>query len=415
MNLHAHTHIRGDSGGRLPRSVRLRASDLLRLGLLGPRTRRLRSVLSALGIALGIAAVVAVTGISASNQAHLLDRLDRLGSNLITVAPGKDASQRLVPLPPQAPVMLGNIAPVQKVTATGATKASVYRNDLVPDGQTNSLTVLSARLDLLDALHATLRAGRWLDTASQNLPVVVLGDAAARRLGVTGPGERVWLNGKGITGDWYQVSGILRPDELAPEIDSTALVGGPRAQAHLGADGTPATVYVRVHPDRVADVQAVAGATANPAHPTMVAVSRPSDLLKARAETQDTLTGLVLALAGVALLVGGVGIANTMVVGVMERRGEVGLRRALGARQGQIAAQFLIEAVLLGALGGLAGAAIGAASVYGYAAAHDWPATVPAVWAAAGPATAVVVGAVAGLYPALRAARLSPTEALRAT
>ncbi|WP_079186520.1 aminotransferase class III-fold pyridoxal phosphate-dependent enzyme [Streptomyces sp. CB01580] len=247
MNLHAHTHIRGDSGGRLPRSVRLRASDLLRLGLLGPRTRRLRSVLSALGIALGIAAVVAVTGISASNQAHLLDRLDRLGSNLITVAPGKDASQRLVPLPPQAPVMLGNIAPVQKVTATGATKASVYRNDLVPDGQTNSLTVLSASLDLLDALHATLRAGRWLDTASQNLPVVVLGDAAARRLGVAGPGERgediaripsgTALHIALSTADGPAVPRLVRPEHsagwLALTADPTPLLGLP-----ADSDGT---------------------------------------------------------------------------------------------------------------------------------------------------------------------------------
>jgi putative ABC transport system permease protein len=396
------------------RPARLRPLDLLRVGLIGPRTRKLRATLSALGIALGIAAVVAVTGISASNQQHLLDRLDRLGSNLITVGPGTDPQQRPVPLPREAPVMLGNIAPVQRVTATGGTKAGVYRNDLVPPGQTNGLTVLSARLDLLDALRGKLRSGRWLDNAAQRLPATVLGDASAKRLGVTAPGERVWMAGKGLVGQWYAVLGILQPNELVPEIDSAALVGGPQADAHLGGDGSPATVYLRVHPDRVADVQAVAGATANPAQPSMVAVSRPSDLLKARAETQDTLTGLVLALAGVALLVGGVGIANTMVVGVMERRGEVGLRRALGAREGQIAAQFLIEAVLLGLLGGLAGVAIGAGAVYGYAAAQGWPAVIPPVWAAAGPAMAVAVGTIAGLYPALRAARMAPTTALRA-
>ncbi|MFG2694789.1 ABC transporter permease [Kitasatospora sp. NPDC048407] len=396
------------------RPARLRPLDLLRVGLIGPRTRKLRAALSALGIALGIAAVVAVTGISASNQQHLLDRLDRLGSNLITVGPGTDARQQPVPLPKEAPTMLGNIAPVQHVTTTGGTKAAVYRNDLVPPGQTNSLTVLSARLDLLDALRGRLRAGRWLDQAAERLPVTVLGDAAAKRLGVTSAGERVWMTGKGVAGQWYEVLGILRPNELVPEIDAAALVGGPQADAHLGGDGTPATVYLRVHPDRVAAVQAVAGATANPAQPSTVAVSRPSDLLKARAETQDTLTGLVLALAGVALLVGGVGIANTMVVGVMERRGEVGLRRALGAREGQIAAQFLIEAVLLGLLGGLAGVAIGAGAVYGYAAAQGWPAVVPVVWAAAGPVMAVAVGTIAGLYPALRAARMAPTTALRA-
>ncbi|MFJ4685182.1 ABC transporter permease [Streptomyces sp. NPDC088789] len=397
----------------VPRPSRLGPADLLRVGLIGPRTRRLRSALSALGIALGIAAVVAVTGISASNQQHLLDRLDRLGSNLITVGPGKDALDEIVPLPEEAPVMLGAIAPVEKASATGATKAGIYRSDLVPAEQTGSLTVLSARLDLLDTLRGTLRSGRWLDTASQKLPVTVLGDAAAQRLGVTAPGEKVWVAGKGVPGQWYAVLGVLRPNELVPEIDSAAFVGGPRAREHLGGDGTPATVYVRVHPDRVADVQAVAAATAQPANPGMVAVSRPSDLLKARSATKDSLTGLVLTLAGVALLVGGLGIANTMVVGVMERQGEVGLRRALGARQGQIAAQFLVEAVLLGLLGGLVGAALGSLTVHGYATAQDWPTVIPAVWAVAGPAMAVVVGTTAGLYPALRAARMPPTTALR--
>ncbi|MFE7039390.1 ABC transporter permease [Streptomyces atratus] len=390
------------------RRTRLRPTDMLRLGLIGPRTRKMRSALSALGISLGIAAVIAVTGISASNQAHLLERLDRLGSNLITVAPGNGADQKPVPLPPTAEKMLANIAPVQQVTATGATKAQVYRNDLVPPQQTSSLTVLAARLNLLDVLHATLQSGRWLDKASENLPVTVLGDQAALRLGVTAPGERVRLGGQ-----WFVVTGILAPNELAPELGTTALVGWPQATAHLGADGTAAMVYLRAHPERVPDVQTVAGATADPANPSTVAVSRPSDLYTARAETKNSLTGLVLALAAVALLVGGVGIANTMVVGVMERRGEVGLRRALGARGGQIAVQFLIEAVLMGLIGGVGGLFLGGLAVYGYALAQGWPASIPLYTVLAGPLVSVLVAAVAGIYPALRAARVSPTDALR--
>ncbi|MGW4652504.1 ABC transporter permease [Kitasatospora sp. NPDC004289] len=390
------------------RRVRLRPVDLLRLGMIGPRTRRLRTALSALGIALGIAAVVAVTGISSSNQEHLLSRLDRLGSNLITVTPGKGSDQRPVPLPPTAETMLAAIGPVQQVTATGATRAEVYRNDLVPPQQTNSITVLAARLNLLEVLHATLGSGRWLDPAAEHLPVTVLGDRTAERLGVRAPGERVWLGGQ-----WYTVLGVLAPNELAPELATTALVGWPQAVAHLGADGTAATVYLRSHPERVPQVQAVAAASANPASPATVAVSRPSDLLAARAETRSALTGLVLALAAVALLVGGVGIANTMVVGVMERRGEIGLRRALGARGGQIAAQFLLEAVLTGFVGGVGGLLLGGLTVYGYALAQGWPATVPPYTLLAGPAVAVAVAAAAGIYPALRAARASPTEALR--
>ncbi|MFI8435175.1 ABC transporter permease [Streptomyces sp. NPDC079020] len=390
------------------RRTRLRPTDTLRLGMIGPRTRKMRSALSALGISLGIAAVIAVTGISASNQAHLLERLDRLGSNLITVAPGSGADQKPVPLPPTAEKMLANIAPVQQVTATGATKAQVYRNDLVPPQQTNSLTVLAARLNLLEVLHATLQSGNWLDKASENLPVTVLGDKAALRLGVTAPGERVWLGGQ-----WFIVTGILAPNELAPELGTAALVGWPQATAHLGADGTAAMAYLRAHPERVPDVQSVAGATADPSSPSTVAVSRPSDLYTARAETKNSLTGLVLALAAVALLVGGVGIANTMVVGVMERRGEVGLRRALGARGGQIALQFLIEAVLMGFVGGVGGLLVGGLTVYGYALAQGWPAAIPLYTVIAGPLVSVLVAAVAGIYPALRAARVSPTDALR--
>ncbi|MFF3755698.1 ABC transporter permease [Streptomyces sp. NPDC002185] len=390
------------------RRTRLRPADLLRLGMIGPRTRRTRSALSALGISLGIAAVIAVTGISSSNQAHLLARLDQLGSNLITVSPGKDAEQHPVPLPATAEKMLAGIAPVQQVTATGATEAEVYRNDLVPKEQTGGLSVLAARSNLLDVLHATLRSGRWLDRASERLPVTVLGDQAAERLGVTAPGERVWLGGQS-----YVVRGILAPNDLAPELGTAALVGWPQAVAHLGADGTAGTVYLRAHPERVPDVQAVAGATANPAAPGMVAVSRPSDLLTARGEAKGALTGLVLSLAGVALLVGGVGIANTMVVGVMERRGEIGLRRALGARGGQIAAQFLLEAVLMGFIGGVGGLVVGALAVYGYAIAQGWPVSVPLYTVVAGPSVSVLVAAVAGIYPALRAAGASPTDALR--
>ncbi|MFB7214721.1 ABC transporter permease [Streptomyces sp. NPDC056255] len=390
------------------RRVRLRPVDLLRLGMIGPRTRKMRSALSALGICLGIAAVVAVTGISASNQAHLLARLDQLGSNLITVAAGKDTQQKIVPLPRTAEKMLGNIAPVQQVTAVGATKAQVYRNDMVPKEQTSSVTVLAARLNLLDVLHASMRTGRWLNTASERLPVTVLGDQSAQRLGVSAVGERVWLGGQ-----WYVVAGILKPNELAPELDTSALVGWPQATKRLGADGTAATVYLRAYPERVPAVQAVAAATANPSAPSTVEVSRPSDLLTARNEAQGALTGLVLALAAVALLVGGVGIANTMVVGVMERRGEIGLRRALGARGGQVAVQFLLEAVLMGFIGGVGGLIVGAATVYAYALAQGWPASIPYYTVVGGPLVSVLVAAVAGIYPAARAAKASPTDALR--
>ncbi|MGY3677586.1 ABC transporter permease [Streptomyces sp. TE33382] len=256
-----------------PRRTRLRPTDLLRLGMIGPRTRKTRSALSALGISLGIAAVIAVTGISHSNQAHLLERLDQLGSNLLTVAPGKGPDQKPVPLPPTAEKMLANIAPVQQVTATGATKAHVYRNDLVPAERTGSITVLATRINLLSVLRIHMKSGRWLDAASEKLPVTVLGEQAAQRLSVSAPGERVWLGGQ-----WFVVGGILASSELSPELATAALVGRPQAIAHLGADGTAATVYLRTYPERVPDVQAVAGATAAPANPGTVyrSAARPT-------------------------------------------------------------------------------------------------------------------------------------------
>ncbi|MFE2727312.1 ABC transporter permease [Kitasatospora sp. NPDC059327] len=394
--------------GGVPTPRRLAPSDLLGLGLLGPRTRKLRSALCALGIALGIAALIAVTGVSASSQAHLLSRLDQLGSNMLTAAPGKDLTGNVVALPKEAAAMLGRIGPVSQVTAVTGTKANVYRTDLVPAGQNGSLKVFGAQPNLLDTLHGELAAGRWFDAGAGELPLTVLGHDAAQVLGIDRPGGRVWIGGH-----WYGVIGILRADELAPEIDNSALVSWEQATGRLGSDGTAANVYLRADPDQLAAVERVIGPTANPAAPSQVTVSRPADLAKARSAAKNGMNGLILALAGVSLLVGGVGIANTMVVGVMERRGEVGLRRALGARRGQIAAQFLIEAVLLGLLGGLAGAAFGALGALGYATAQGWPAVIPWTMATAGPALAVVIGAAAGLYPALRAARLPPTTALR--
>ncbi|MDF3293224.1 ABC transporter permease [Streptomyces silvisoli] len=392
----------------LPRPARLRPGDVLRQGTLGPRIRRLRAMLSALGIALGIAALVAVTGVSASSKAHLLAQLDKLGSNLLTVSPGKDLNGMGTTLPPEAEKMLSRIGPVQQVTAITMTDAKVYRTPYMPKDRDGGLQVVGARRNLLSALRGEVQAGRWLDASSEKLPTVVLGHDAAQALGLSTPGTRVW-----IAEHWYAVIGILRANELAPEIDRSVLMSWTNAVKDLKSNGTASTVYLRADPDKVSAVQSVAGATANPAAPQNAAVSRPSDLLKARYETVSGLNSLVIALASVALLVGGVGIANTMVVGVMERRGEIGLRRSLGARTGQIATQFLIEAAVLGAVGGIIGAMLGALGVFGYATWESWPEVIPMTILVIGPAVAMAVGVMAGLYPALRASRLAPTEALR--
>nr|WP_324612902.1 ABC transporter permease [Streptomyces sp. SBT349] len=389
----------------------MRPTDVLRTGAGGLRVRPVRGVLSALGVAIGIAAMISVVGISASSRADLDRQLDALGTNLLTVAPGQALGGGDARLPGEAARMIGRIPPVTSVAAVGRVDAGVYRNDLVPEPETGGLGVYAARLGLPQTVGLTVAEGAWLNEATGAYPAVVLGSDAARRLGVhePGPGTRVWLGG-----GWFAVTGILAPTPLAPELDTAALVGWPVAEQELGFDGHATTVYTRSEESAVGAVREVLAATANPEAPNEVDVSRPSDALAAREAADETLGGLLLGLGAVALLVGGVGVANTMVISVLERRSEIGLRRSLGATKGQIRDQFLIESLLLSCLGGGAGVLVGIAVTGGYAALRGWPALVPA-WATGGAlAAALGIGALAGLYPALRAARLAPTAALTA-
>ena len=390
----------------VPRPARLAPADVFRVGAAGLRTRPLRIVLSALGIAIGIAAMLAVVGISASSRADLDRTLDALGTNLLTAAPGQTMTGEDAKLPVESLPMVGRIGPVRSVTATGRIDAKVYRNEYMPEGETGSIAVLAARPDLPGTVGARLAAGRWLTEAADG-PAVVLGAGAAQRLGIDSPGPRVWLGGR-----WFSVVGLLAPVPLAPELDSGALVGWSAAQRLLGFDASPTTVYTRSDEEAVEQVRHVLAATVNPQAPSEVKVSRPSDALAAARAADSALNGLLLGLGAVALIVGGVGVANTMVISVLERRAEIGLRRALGATRGQIRLQFLVESLLLATLGGLAGVLIGAAVTAAYAGYRSWPPVIP-VWALAGGVVAtVLVGAVAGLYPAARAARLPPSQAL---
>ncbi|MBV1852854.1 ABC transporter permease [Catellatospora tritici] len=390
--------------------ARLRPDDVVRVGGAGLRTRPLRAFLSALGIAIGIAAMLAVVGISSSSSAQLDRQLAALGTNLLTVTPGEKMGGGDATLPVEAVPMIARIGPVTSVAATGKVSgAKVYRSDRIPAAQSGGLTVLAARLNLLGTVAATLSGGTWLNAATERYPAVVLGASAARRLGIGAPGQDIQVY---AGGRWFTVVGVLDPVALAPELDSAALIGWPAAQDRLGFDGHPTTVYTRTQDSAVHAVRAVLAATANPRAPYEVKVSRPSDALAAREASNRAFTGLLLGLGAVALLVGGVGVANTMVISVLERRAEIGLRRSLGATRGQIRLQFLAESLLLSALGGVGGVLVGVAVTAGYAATQSWPAVVPGWATVGGVGATVLIGAVAGLYPAVRAARLSPTEAL---
>ena len=392
------------------RPGRLGPVDLVRLGGRGLRARRLRTGLTALGIGIGIAAMLAVLGISSSSRAALLAQLDRLGTNLLTVSPGQTFFGEDATLPETATAMIRRIGPVGGAAATEALGATVRRTDLIPKVETGGLSVIAADLELKDTLHAELADGRWLDAATARYPTVVLGAIAAQRLGITDLDEpmKVWIGGR-----WFAVIGILDALPLTPEIDRSVLVGREAAATYLEATGDASTVYLRADPASIDDVRKVIPSTANPEHPDEVQVSRPSDALEAQAAADSAFTGLLLGLGAVALVVGGLGIANVMLMAVLERRTEIGLRRALGATRGHVAGQFLTEAVLLAFAGGIIGIAGGTAIAVGYASSQHWLVDVPLPALVAGLGVAVAVGAVAGLYPALRASSVPPTEALR--
>jgi putative ABC transport system permease protein len=389
---------------------RLHPSDLARVASVGLRTRRLRAALSALGIAIGVAAIVAVLGLSSSSQAGLLEEIDKLGTNLLTVTNGQSFAGKTAELPLVAPAMIARIDPVENVAQTGKVEGKVYRTPLIPEVDTNALSVQAASLGLLHTLNVQVVQGRYLNAATATEPVAVLGSAAAQRLGVDHiyPGERIW-----VANQWFYLSGILGPSVLTPEIESAVLVGFKAAERYLHFKGHPNTVYLRAQSSQVAAVQSVLAATADPEAPNEVDVSQPSDTLTARADAQGAFNGLFLGLGAVALLVGAVGVANIMVISVLERRSEIGLRRALGATRGQIRTQFLSEAILLALGGGAVGVAAGALATAIYASTKSETVVIPTLAWAGGFGAALLIGAVAGLVPALRAARLSPTEALR--
>jgi putative ABC transport system permease protein len=389
---------------------RLRPGDLGRLASVGLRTRKLRAGLSALGIAIGVAAIVAVLGLSSSSQAGLLAEIDRLGTNLLTVTNGETLAGQTAELPTAAPGMISRIGPVYSVQYTGTVNGvNAYRSPLIPTINTNALSVQAASLNLPATVGTSIAAGRYLNPATAREPVAVLGAATAARLGIgrIWPGERIWGGGQ-----WFYLAGILHPAVLAPEIDAAILIGVPAAERYLGFDGHPSTIYLRADSDQVDAVHSVLAATANPEYPNQVSVSRPSDALVARADAKAALNGLFLGLGAVSLLVGAIGVANIMIISVLERRSEIGLRRALGAAKGHIRLQFLTEAMLLATLGGAVGVGAGALATAIYAHHKHWTTVIPALAWVGGLAAALLIGAIAGLLPAIRAARMSPTQAL---
>ncbi|MEV7734936.1 ABC transporter permease [Streptomyces sp. NPDC088921] len=395
------------------RPVRLAPLDILGLGLLGIRTRKVRAALSALGISIGIATLIVVTGIPASSQKALMERLSALGTNMLQVVPARQDPPVL--LPPESVDMADRIGPVTVASAVANTHTEVFRNDRLGAADYTGLTVLASKLDLLEAIDAEVASGRFLSADTEKFPTAVLGSVAASRLGIPKitagqSAPQIYLDRR-----WFTVIGVLEKTPLSPDIDRSVLVGWDAARSLLKFDGHPTVIYLKARESEIETVRDVLPATVNPELPGVVQVSRPSDALAAKRASESTFSALFLGLAGVALLVGGIGVANTMVISVLERRREIGLRRALGANRGQIRAQFLTESIVLSALGGLAGTVLGTLATVAYAAHQDWPPVIPLSSVTAGLGGAILIGMLAGVYPSLRAARLTPTEALATT
>jgi putative ABC transport system permease protein len=394
-----------------PPLSRIRGGDLLPQASIGLRTRPVRAALSALGIAIGIAAIVAILGVTRSSQSDLLATIDRLGTDLLTVADAPPVAGEPAELPATAALTVARTDGVRATAATAAlTGPRVYRTDRIPAYRTNGLSVHACDASLLRTLDVNLAHGAFLNSATSRYPAAVLGHDAAQQLGIAEPtpSTRIYLSGT-----WFRVIGILQPVELAPEIDSAALIGFPVAHDIYGYDGHPTRIYVRTEATRTAEVAPLLSRAANPQRPDTVAVSRPSDALAARLAAANSGTALFLGLGAIALLVGGIGIANTMAISVLERRSEIGLRRALGAARRHVAAQFLTESLLLAAIGGAAGCTLGIVVTHALALHRGWQPLIPATAVVASLGVAILVGTAAGMFPAHRAARQSPTEALR--
>ncbi|MEG3595299.1 MAG: ABC transporter permease [Chloroflexota bacterium] len=395
--------------GNLPTS-HLTFIDILKVSVSGLRTRKLRSALSALGITIGIAAVVGVLGLSASGNADLIRELDSLGTNLLTVEAGQGFGSDEASLPSGAAPMVSRITPVYEVATVTRISGQVFRNDLIQDGRTKGITIIASDLNLLESQRGSMKNGSFLNEVNSTYPVVVLGSVAAERLGIQDVADLKLL---WIGEEWFSVVGIMEPLPLAADLDRAAIIGYAAAEEYFSHDGEVDTIYIRAYPEYVEDVRSVIAATVNPENPEEVQVSRASDVLEARAVANSTFTNLFMGLGAVALLVGGIGIANVMVIAVIERRSEIGLRRAIGATKFHIAIQFITESLLLACVGGSLGIIAGMIVTTIYASTQGWYIVIPQSAIYIGIGSSILIGGVAGFYPAMRAANMSPTEALR--
>lgn len=389
---------------------RLKIKDLFIVALYGVKARRGRAALTSIGIGIGIAAIVAVTGISASGRADLLATLESLGTNLIKASPQAGFFGTQEKLPDGVVGMVERIGPVEEVTSTTQTDLIVRRSNFISEFEGGGISTIVTTPELLKVVGGDLLEGRFIQDGLSNIPVTVLGSVTASRLGIntlTTPTKIL------IGSEWFGVIGILEELKIHPDLDRSVFIGYGVAKTLFDIDKEPTTIYVRANPSYIEDVVEVIAPTMNPENPDQVQVSRPSDALEAQEAADAAFTNLLLGLGSVALLVGGVAIANVMVMSVLERRMEIGVRRSIGATRKEIRYQFLLESVVLSGIGGLVGVVLGAAITLGYTNYTNIVFSIPVSQVLGAILLALLIGAISGVYPAIKASKIQPAEAVR--
>ncbi|MEV1061597.1 ABC transporter permease [Streptomyces sp. NPDC050263] len=390
--------------------------DLWTEALAGVLARPTRSALTTLGTVLGITTLVITIGVSATAGNQIVGRFDALTATSVTVeVPGPAGS---VPLVDWSGVnAVGRLAGVESVAAiadsTDTASVQVRANDVVSPGDVTDQTmaVLAASPTLPAAVRGRMTTGRFFDDGNiaRHDRVAVLGDQAARLLGINSVRDSpaVFLKGQA-----YTVIGILGDAEREQQLSTGVILPPTTAEDQLGL-GTVTRVLINTALGAAKQVAHQAPIALAPGAEDALAVTAPPDPAKARKGVQGDVNGLFLVLGLVSLVVGAIGIANVTLVTVMERIGEIGLRRALGASRRQVAGQFLVESTTIGLLGGVIGAVLGMVVVVAVSAVRDWTPVLDVRLAFGAPVAGALVGLLAGLYPSLRASRMEPVDALR--
>ena len=389
---------------------KLRTRDLFFVAVYGVKARKGRAALTSIGIGIGIAAIVAVSGIAASGSADLLSTLESLGTNLVKASPQAGFFGTQEELPEGVIGMVERIGPVEEVTSTTQTDLLVRRSNFISEFEGGGISTIVTSSELLNVIGGKLSEGRFITDGLSDLPVTVLGSVTAKRLGITNLSKPTKIL---IDDEWFGVIGIVEELKIHPDLDRSVFIGYGAAKKLFDINEEPTTIYLRANPTFIEDVVEVIAPSMNPENPDQVEVSRPSDALEAQQAVEASFTNLLLGLGSVALLVGGVAIANVMVMSVLERRMVIGVRRSIGATRREIRYQFLLESIVLSGIGGLVGVMLGSLITLAYTNYTNIVFSIP-VWQILGAVVlALLIGAISGVYPAIKASKIQPAEAVR--